>query len=65
MPQSRYPRRGHPEAPLPLWIKARNWPSTDEIDACNDELVMAIAEVITGNTIPTRNHLILSEDLFD
>jgi len=37
------------------------WASTDEISACNDDLVMAIIEVIAGNV---ENHLISPEDLF-
>jgi hypothetical protein len=37
----------------------------DEIDACNDDLVMAITEVIAGNTMPTENHLISPKDLLD
>jgi len=40
------------------------WPHADESDACNGDLVVAIIEVITGNTILTKNHLISSEDLF-
>jgi hypothetical protein len=48
-----------------LQIKATNWPSTDQIDACNGDLVVAIIEVITENTIPTENHLILLKDLLD
>jgi hypothetical protein len=48
-----------------LRIKARNWLPTNEIDACNGELVVAIAKVIARNTIPAGNHLISPEDLFD
>ena len=58
MTQSRCPHRGLPAAPLPLQIKATNWPSADEIDAYNDDLIMAIIEVIAVNMIPTENHLI-------
>jgi hypothetical protein len=36
---------------------ATTWPSVNEINAYNDGL-------ITGNTIPTKNHLILLEDFF-
>ena len=43
---------------------AITWSSIDEIDACNSDLVMAIIEAITGNTIQTKIHLILWEDLF-
>jgi len=43
---------------------ATNWSSTDEIDACNGDFVMAIIKVITGNNTPTKNHLILSVYLF-
>jgi hypothetical protein len=35
----------------------------DEIDACNCDLIMAITEVIAGNTILTENYLISPEDL--
>ena len=54
-----------PEAPLPLQIKATNWPPADEIDPCNNDLVVTITEVIAGNTISTENHLISSVDLFE
>jgi hypothetical protein len=37
----------------------------DEIDACNGDLVVAIAKVIVGNTILVENHLISPEDLLD
>jgi hypothetical protein len=37
----------------------------DEIDACNGDLVVAIAKVIEGNTILAENHLISPEDLLD
>ena len=57
-------RRGRPKAPLPLHIKATNWPPADEIDTCNGDLVEAIIEVIAGHTIPTENHLISPENLF-
>jgi hypothetical protein len=40
------------------------WPSADEIGTYNGDFVVAIIEVITGNTIPTENHLISLEDLF-
>jgi len=60
MTQSRYPRRGLPEAPLSLHIKATNWLP----HACNGNLVMAITEVIAGHTIPTENHLILPKKSF-
>ena len=58
---SRFPRRGLPEAPLPLEIKVIN----DEIDACSGDLIVAITQVITGNTILTENHLILLEIYLD
>ena len=57
-------RRGRPKAPLPLHIKATNWPPVDEIVACNDDLVVAIIEVIAGHMTPIENHLTLAEDLF-
>jgi len=41
-----------------LQIKAANWPPADEINTCNGDLIVTITEVITGNTIPTENHLI-------
>ena len=53
------------EAHLPLQIKATNWPPADEIDPCNNDLVVTITEVIAGNTISTENHLISSVDLFE
>jgi hypothetical protein len=31
-----------------------NWFSTDEIDACNDDLVVVIIEVIEGNSIEEK-----------
>jgi hypothetical protein len=58
MPQSRYPRMGLPEAPLPLQ-------PANEIDACNGDLIVAIAKIIVGNMILAENHLISSEDLLD
>jgi hypothetical protein len=39
-------------------------PLADEIDACNDDLVVVTVEVIAQNIIPTRNYLILPKDLF-
>ena len=62
---SRCLHRGLPEGPLPLQIEATNWPLANEIDACNDDLVVTITEVIAENTNPTGNHLILSEDYLD
>jgi hypothetical protein len=47
-----------------LHIKATNWSSADEINACNSDFVVAITEVIVGHTIPTENHLILPKNLF-
>jgi hypothetical protein len=43
---------------------ATNWSFADEIDAYNNDLVMAIIEVTTGNKTPSKNHLISLEDLF-
>jgi hypothetical protein len=43
---------------------ATNWPSADEIDALDDNLVMAITKVIAENKILTENHLISTIDLF-
>ena len=43
---------------------ATTWPSGDEIDACNGDHVVTIIEVIVGNTVLIKNHLILLEDLF-
>ena len=51
-------------APLSLQIMAINWSSIDKIDACNDDLIVTITEVLTGNKIPTRNRLISPIDLF-
>ena len=36
----------------------------DEINACNDGLIMAIVKAIAQNTILIENHLISLEDLF-
>jgi hypothetical protein len=36
---------------------ATNWPSTDEIDTWNGNLVVAVIEVIAGNKNLTKNHL--------
>ena len=47
-----------------MQIKTANWPSADEIEACNSDLIVAIIEVIAENTIPTENYLILLGDLF-
>ena len=65
MTWSRCLRRGLPEGPLPLQIEATNWPPANEIDACNDDLVVTITEVIAEHTNPTRNHLSSSEDYLD
>ena len=43
---------------------ATTWPLVDEINAYNDDLVMAISEAIAGNMIMTENHLISSVELF-
>lgn len=65
MTRNNCPRWECLEAPLlPLQIMATNWSPTDEIDTCNSDLIMEIIEVITGNKIPTKNHLISSVDLF-
>ena len=48
-----------------MQIEATNWPPANEIDACNDDLVVAITEVIAEHINSTRNHLILSEDYLD
>jgi hypothetical protein len=48
-----------------LQIKVTNWPHDDEIDACNGDLVMAITEVIAGNTIPTGSHQISPKKLWE
>jgi hypothetical protein len=56
---------GDPRSILPLQIKAINWLPADEIDACNDDLIVAITEVIAGHTIPTKNHLILPKNYLD
>jgi hypothetical protein len=40
------------------------WPTIDKNDACSDDLAVAIIKIITGNTIPLENHLILPKDLF-
>jgi hypothetical protein len=64
MAQSSCPHWGRQEAPSPLQIKATNWPSANKIDTCNGDLIVAITEVIAGNTIPTKNHLISLENVF-
>jgi hypothetical protein len=43
---------------------ATTWSSADKIDVYNDDFVMPTTEVVAGNTIPIKSHLILSEDLF-
>jgi hypothetical protein len=43
---------------------ATNWPSINEIDPCNDDLVVAITEVIISNKFSTKNHLITPVNLF-
>jgi len=43
---------------------ATTWPHADEIDAYNDDVVMAIIKVVARNTTLNENHLILQEDLF-
>ena len=58
MIRSRCLRRGLLEEPLPSQIMATNWPPADEIDACNDDLVMVITEVIADHTNPAKNHMI-------
>ena len=65
MTWSRFPRRGLPEAPLPLQIKATNWPPANEINASNNDLVVAITEVIAENTIPSGNHQISPKKLLE
>jgi hypothetical protein len=47
--RSHCPHRGLPKAPLPLQIKATNWPPANKIDTCNDDLLKTITEVIAGN----------------
>ena len=42
---SSYPQEEFPGAPLPLHIMAINGAHADEIDDCNNDLVMAIAKV--------------------
>jgi hypothetical protein len=54
-----YLRWGRSEAPLPWQIMTTTKTLANEIDACNSDLVMAIIEVITRNTIPIKNHLTL------
>ena len=56
MTRSRCLRRGLPEGPLLLQIMATNWPPADEIDACNDDMV--ITEIIADHTNPAENHMI-------
>ena len=58
MTRSHCPHRGHLEEPLPLLIKDTNWPSVDEIDAYNGDLIVTIIEFIARHTIRTENHLI-------
>lgn len=36
---------------------ATNWPFADEIEACKDDVVVAILKVIVGNKILTENHV--------
>jgi hypothetical protein len=48
-----------------LQIKTINWPTTDETDACTDDFIAAITEVIAGNMMAIENYLISPEDLLD
>jgi hypothetical protein len=34
------------------------WPSTDEIDTCNEDQIVEISKVAAGNKFLTENHLI-------
>ena len=45
-----------------MQIEATNWPPANEIDACNDHLVVAITKAIAEHTNSTGSHLIASED---
>ena len=45
-----------------MQIEATNWPPANEIDACNDDLVVAITKAIAEHTNSTGSHLIASED---
>ena len=44
-----------------MQIMATNWPPVDEIDACNDDLVVVITKVIADHTSPVENHMISPE----
>ena len=61
MTRSSCPRWKRPEAPLLLQIKATNWLPADEIDVCNDDLVVVITEVIADHTNLAENHMISPE----
>ena len=61
MTRSHCLRRGLLEGPFPLQIMATNWPPADEIDACNDDLVVVITEVIAYRTNLAENHMISPE----
>ena len=37
-----------------MQIMAINWPSADEIDVCNGNILVAIIKVITDNKISTK-----------
>jgi len=37
---------------------ATNWPPAAEIDACNDDLVVVITEIIADQTNQAENHMI-------
>jgi hypothetical protein len=43
---------------------ATSCPHVDEINACNDDLAVAISEVIAGNKTLTKKHLISPVSLF-
>jgi hypothetical protein len=43
---------------------ATDCPHANEIDVCNDDLVVAISKVIAGNKTLTENHLISPISLF-
>ena len=45
----------------PLADNGHKLAATDEIDACNDDLIVVITEVIANHTNPAENYMISPE----
>jgi hypothetical protein len=55
---------GAPKSTPLLADKAINWPPADKINAYNNDLIVAITEVIAGHTILAKNLLISPTNLY-